>query len=220
MYPVTLALLFILWTVPALAEPKPETGDQETLYAVGLLMARQLSVFNLTSEEFDIVRQGLLDGVTGKTPFEKSEAFTGRIKDLAQSRRDARGKKSAQGATELLEKAMKEPGAVKTASGVVYLPRVEGKGPHPAATDKVTLHFRGTLVDGQEFDSTQHRGQPATLTLASGNKCWIEGIQMMKAGGSARLICPPNLAFGKSGSGIIPAEATVIFDIELIAIEK
>jgi FKBP-type peptidyl-prolyl cis-trans isomerase FkpA len=220
MYQATIALLIVLWAVPALAETKTMTGDQETLYAVGLVMARQLAVFSLSPEEFDIVKQGLQDGMTGKTPLEKSEAFSSKIKELAQLRRDAHGKKAAQGTKELLDKALKEKGAVQTASGLIYIPRVEGKGANPAVTDKVTLHYRGTLVDGQEFDNTKWRGQPTTLTLASGIKCWTEGIPMMKAGGKARLICPSNLAFGKSGTGLIPAEATVIYDVELIEAVK
>jgi FKBP-type peptidyl-prolyl cis-trans isomerase FkpA len=220
MYQATIALLIVLWAVPALAETKTMTGDQETLYAVGLVMARQLTVFSLSPEEFDIVKQGLQDGMTGKTPLEKSEAFSSKIKELAQLRRDAHGKKAAQGTKELLDKALKEKGAVQTASGLIYIPRVEGKGANPAVTDKVTLHYRGTLVDGQEFDNTKWRGQPTTLTLASGIKCWTEGIPMMKAGGKARLICPSNLAFGKSGTGLIPTEATVIYDVELIEAVK
>jgi FKBP-type peptidyl-prolyl cis-trans isomerase FkpA len=218
MYQLLILLILVLGAIPAHADSKTFTGDEETLYAVGLVMARQISVFNLTPAEFDIVKQGLTDGVTGKTPVEQSETFSSKIKVLAQSRRDAPRKDSAAGTKALLENALREKGAVKTASGLVYLPRLEGTGPHPSPKDLVTVHYRGTLVDGQEFDNSFRRGQPLTLPLGSGSKCWTEGIAMMRPGGKARLICPPELAFGKSGSGIVPTEATVVYDVEFVGV--
>jgi len=118
-----------------------------------------------------------------------------------------------------LEKAAKEKGAVKTASGMVYTSLAEGKGDSPKATDVVKVNYRGTLVDGREFDSSYKRGKPLEFKLNNVISCWVEGVQMMKPGGKARLVCPPNLAYGENGSGemILPG-ATLAFEVELLEI--
>lgn len=95
----------------------------------------------------------------------------------------------------------------------------EGKGPSPTAADTVKVHYRGTLLDGTEFDSSYSRGQPATFPLGRVIKCWTEGVQRIKVGGKAELICPPALAYGERGAGgMIPPNATLRFEVELIEI--
>lgn len=95
----------------------------------------------------------------------------------------------------------------------------EGKGPSPTAADTVKVHYRGTLMDGTEFDSSYSRGQPATFPLGRVIKCWTEGVQRIKVGGKAELVCPPALAYGERGAGgIIPPNATLRFEVELIEI--
>jgi FKBP-type peptidyl-prolyl cis-trans isomerase FkpA len=123
-------------------------------------------------------------------------------------------------ATEFVDKAAKEKGAVKTSSGLIYLSLKEGSGTGPAATDKVKVNYRGTLVDGKEFDSSYKRGQPVEFPLTGVIKCWAEGVQMMKPGGKARLVCPPEIGYGERGSGLIPANATLVFEIELFEVKK
>jgi FKBP-type peptidyl-prolyl cis-trans isomerase FkpA len=109
--------------------------------------------------------------------------------------------------------------AVTTDSGLVYREMVQGKGPSPAATDSVRVHYRGTFMDGKEFDSSYSRGQPTTFPLNRVIKCWTEGVQRMKVGGKARLTCPPAIAYGDRGAGAtIPPNTTLMFDIELLAI--
>jgi FKBP-type peptidyl-prolyl cis-trans isomerase FkpA len=114
-----------------------------------------------------------------------------------------------------------EVAAVTTASGLSYKSLLEGTGASPAATDTVKVHYRGTLPDGTEFDSSYKRGTPAEFPLNRVIKCWTEGVQRMKVGGKARLICPPSIAYGERSPGAgIPPNATLNFDIELIAISK
>jgi FKBP-type peptidyl-prolyl cis-trans isomerase FkpA len=110
--------------------------------------------------------------------------------------------------------------AVTTDSGLVYREMVPGKGASPVATDNVRVHYRGTFLDGKEFDSSYSRGQPAVFPLNRVIKCWTEGVQRMKVGGKARLTCPPSIAYGEKGTpgGPIPANATLMFDVELLAI--
>jgi FKBP-type peptidyl-prolyl cis-trans isomerase FkpA len=113
------------------------------------------------------------------------------------------------------------PAAVTTASGLVYQSLKEGSGASPKASDVVRVHYRGTLTDGKEFDSSYKRGQPAEFPLNGVIKCWTEGVQMMKPGGKARLTCPPAIAYGERGAGgVIPPNATLVFEVELIDIKR
>ena len=108
---------------------------------------------------------------------------------------------------------------VTTASGIVFESVLPGTGPSPKASDTVKVHYRGTFPDGREFDSSYSRGQPTSFPLNRVIPCWTEAVQMMKPGGKARITCPPKLAYGERGAGgVIPPNATLVFDIELISI--
>jgi FKBP-type peptidyl-prolyl cis-trans isomerase FkpA len=111
-------------------------------------------------------------------------------------------------------------GALTTPSGLVYRSLREGSGKSPGATDTVKVNYRGTFPDGREFDSSYARNEPATFPLDHVIKCWTEGVQRMKVGGKAQLVCPPQIAYGTRGAGgVIPPNATLNFEIELLAIE-
>jgi len=117
-----------------------------------------------------------------------------------------------------LDKAAAEPGAQKTASGLIYRELKPGTGASPKATDTVKVHYRGTLIDGKEFDSS-YDGQPLEFPLNRVIRAWTEGVQMMKVGGKAQLVCPANLAYGERGAPPdIPGGATLIFEVELLGI--
>lgn len=108
---------------------------------------------------------------------------------------------------------------VTTASGLVYQSLRDGQGESPQATDTVIVHYRGTFPDGKEFDSSIARGQPAEFPLNRVIPCWTEGVQRMKPGGKAKLICPPAIAYGSRGAGkVIPPDATLHFEVELIGV--
>jgi FKBP-type peptidyl-prolyl cis-trans isomerase FkpA len=109
----------------------------------------------------------------------------------------------------------------KTASGLIYRSLKDGTGASPVATDTVRVHYRGTLTNGTEFDSSYGRGQPAEFALNRVIKCWTEGVQKMKVGGKARLTCPPEIAYGSRGAGsAVPPNATLVFEVELLDIRK
>jgi len=114
------------------------------------------------------------------------------------------------------------PSPVTSSSGLVYQSLREGSGSPPAATDTVRVHYRGTLLDGKEFDSSYQRGEPAEFALNRVIKCWTEGVQMMKPGGKARLTCPPGIAYGErgAGNGVIPPNATLLFEVELLSVKR
>lgn len=117
--------------------------------------------------------------------------------------------------------AQPQPLAGETlASGVVITHVVQGGGPAPSAGDTVTVHYRGTLTNGTEFDSSYKRNEPATFALRRAIPCWTEGMQRMHTGGKARLFCPAHMAYGTRGiPGIIPPNSVLIFDVELLAIK-
>jgi FKBP-type peptidyl-prolyl cis-trans isomerase FkpA len=108
---------------------------------------------------------------------------------------------------------------VTTSSGLVFKLIKQGNGPSPSATDTVKVHYRGTFPDGKEFDSSYSRGTPAEFPLNRVIKCWTEGVQRLQVGGSARLTCPPAIAYGERGAGgVIPPNATLNFEVELLGI--
>ncbi|WP_243372130.1 FKBP-type peptidyl-prolyl cis-trans isomerase [Geotalea sp. SG265] len=220
MHRIFISILVTLIAVPVFAAEEPKTDEQKTFYAIGTIIARQLSVFDLAPAELEMIKQGLTDAATGKKPVVDEAAYTAKIQELAAARRNAQGEKLAAEAKQFVDAAAKEKGAVKTTSGLIYIPLKEGSGANPKATDKVKVNYRGTLVNGQEFDSSYKRGTPAEFPLNQVIPCWTQGVQMMKAGGKAKLICPPEIAYGKSGSGSIPPNATLVFEIELLDVVK
>jgi FKBP-type peptidyl-prolyl cis-trans isomerase FkpA len=118
-----------------------------------------------------------------------------------------------------LDKAAAEPGAQRTASGLVYRVITAGSGASPKATDTVKVNYRGTLTNGKEFDSSYARNEPAEFPLNRVIPCWTEGVQMMKVGGKSQLVCPASIAYGESGAPPdIPGGATLVFEIELLGI--
>jgi FKBP-type peptidyl-prolyl cis-trans isomerase FkpA len=122
-------------------------------------------------------------------------------------------------ATAVLAQAAAAPAPDKP-TGLIYQSLKDGSGASPAASDVVRVHYRGTFPDGKEFDSSYKRGEPTQFPLNRVIKCWTEGVQKMKVGGKAQLICPPQIAYGERGTpgGPIPPNATLHFEIELLGI--
>ncbi|BCS52347.1 FKBP-type peptidyl-prolyl cis-trans isomerase [Geobacter sp. SVR] len=221
MHRLIVTLLIALLATPVFAAEEPKTEEQKTLYAIGQLVARSMSVFQLSPNELEYVKQGLTDAVTGKKPVVEASAYTEKVQEMARTRRKAQGEKQAAAGKAYIEQAAKEKDAQKTASGLVYIPQKEGAGAGPTASDTVKVNYRGTLTDGKEFDSSYKRGMPAEFRLDGVIKCWTEGLQKMKPGGKAKLVCPSDLAYGENGAGelILPG-ATLVFDVELLDVKK
>jgi FKBP-type peptidyl-prolyl cis-trans isomerase FkpA len=163
------------------------------------------------------VKRAITDAAAGKPAFELS-AWGPKIQPLATSRAAAVAEKEKASSAIYLAKAAAEPGAFKTESGLVYRELKAGAGESPKATDTVKVHYRGTLVNGTEFDSSYKRNEPAQFALNGVIKCWTEGVQRIKVGGKSMLVCPSNLAYGDQGRPSIPGGATLIFEIELLEI--
>ena len=206
---------------PAAPAPIPvPTGAEaeKTVYAVGLMLWRNLERLDLTPAEIEIVKKAITDAHAGKAEV-KLEDYTPRIDALARDRMQKRTEAEKAESKAYLDKAATEPGAVKTESGLIYFETTAGTGPSPAAVDTVKVHYKGTLVDGTEFDSSYTRGQPAEFPLNGVIKCWTEGLQKMKAGGKAKLVCPSDIAYGDRGRPKIPGGAALIFEVELLEVK-
>jgi FKBP-type peptidyl-prolyl cis-trans isomerase len=213
--------LSLLMAVPAAAAgPELKTEDQKTMYALGLNIAQSLGVFALTPAELDLVVAGIRDGI-GKSPKVEIAQYTPLVNKLAQQRTLAAAEIEKKDSAVFLEKMAKEKGAEKTASGLVFIEVSAGTGATPKPTDRVKVHYKGTLRDGSVFDSSIERGQPASFPLNGVIACWTEGLQRMKVGGKAKLACPAAIAYGDRGAPpkIKPGSA-LLFEVELLAIEE
>ena len=208
-------------TVVAAAGPEPTTEEQKVLYALGIAVSQSLTTFNLSETELEMVKVGISDGVLHKTPKADLQVYGPRLQELQRTRMTAVAAEEKKAGQAFLAKAAAEQGATKTASGLIIKTLTPGKGASPKATDKVKVHYQGSLTDGTVFDSSIQRGEPVTFPLNGVIKCWTEGVQMMKVGEKSRLVCPAELAYGERGAPPrIKPGATLVFDIELLAIEQ
>jgi len=202
---------------PAAAAPALTTDEQKTIYAVGLAMSRQLDQLGLSEPELNIVKRALSDASIGK-PAVDIEVWGPKIDGLVQSRAGGMAAKEKAAGKAYADKAATQKGAVRSASGLVYRELTAGSGASPKATDKVKVHYRGTLLNGTEFDSSYKHNAPAEFPLNGVIPCWTEGVQKMKVGGKSALVCPADIAYGDGGRPGIPGGATLLFDVELLAI--
>jgi len=213
---LVLAVLAVPTSAPG-QEPKSE--DDKALYAIGYSLAERLGPFALSAAELEMVKAGLADGVLGRPRKADPRAYMERIQQLRTTRAAVVAAAEKKAGDAFLAKAAAAPGAKKTESGIVITTVTPGTGPSPKATDKVKVHYHGTLTDGSVFDSSVQRGQPATFPLNGVIKCWTEGVQQIKVGGKSRLVCPSELAYGERGAPPrIKPGATLIFDVELLEI--
>jgi FKBP-type peptidyl-prolyl cis-trans isomerase len=197
------------------------TDEQKTLYALGVALSRNLGQFALSDSDLAIVLVGITDGTTGKTPQVEMNTFGPKIQELAKTRAATIAAGEKKNGQAFLEKAAAEPGATKTASGAIVKEIKAGTGDSPKPTDKVKVHYTGTLTDGTVFDSSVQRGQPAEFPLNGVIKCWTEGVATMKVGGKSKIVCPSDIAYGDKGAPPqIKPGATLVFDVELLEIVK
>jgi FKBP-type peptidyl-prolyl cis-trans isomerase FkpA len=217
----SLAVILAGASAAAAAGPEPKTEEQKTLYAVGLLVSRSLVPFNFTEAELEFVKAGISDGVNGKGQKIDLQTYAPKVQELQKTRMTAAAAVEKKAGQAFLEKAATEKGATKTASGLIITTIKPGNGATPKETDKVKVHYTGTLIDGTVFDSSVQRNEPASFQLNQVIPCWKEGVQLMKVGGKAKLVCPSTIAYGDRGfPPKIKPGATLVFDVELLEILK
>ena len=193
------------------------TDTDKTIYALGLVMARNLAQFDLSPAELEILERAIADADAGKPAIQLVE-WGPKIQGLAKERQGRVAAQEKLTSQPYLAKAAAEPGAMKTASGLIYREVRPGTGKSPVATDTVKVNYRGTLTNGVEFDSSYKRNEPASFPLNHVIKCWTEGLQKMKVGGKSVLVCPAELAYGDQPPPGIPPGSTLIFEVELLEV--
>jgi len=213
------AACFLLSGTSALAAA-PKSEDDKTLYALGVILARDLGPLNLNAKEMEMVAAGLTDAALGKDSQVDLPTYGPKVQALAQARVAATASSEKEAAAAFVDKMAATEGAEKTASGLVYIVLEEGTGPSPTASDTVKVHYHGTLRDGTVFDSSVDRGEPVSFPLDGVIPCWTEGVQKMKVGGKSRLVCPASIAYGDRGAGSkVKPGAALNFEVELLEIE-
>lgn len=205
------------------AEEKLDLKDQKARvsYCIGLNIASNLKQQSLDLNPASLAA-GVRDGLPGGKPLltenEIQETLTAFKRDMMNQQMAKAEKNKKDGETFLAENK-KKPGVKTLSSGLQYKVVKDGKGKKPKATDTVTTHYRGTLIDGTEFDSSYKNNEPATFPVNGVIPGWTEALQLMDVGSKWQLFIPYQLAYGESGNGPIPPSSTLIFDIELIGIE-
>lgn len=220
MHKVSLTAALVLGTATiALAQPALETDEQKTLYALGIALGDNISQFDLTAAELAVVAAGMSDAALGNEFRVDMEVYGPQIQSLANARVASRSASEKAASAGFVDTMAGQSGAERSASGIVFIPVTAGTGASPTATDTVRVHYHGTLRDGTVFDSSVTRGEPISFPLNGVIPCWTEGVQKMRVGGKAKLVCPSNTAYGDVGQGPIPGGAALVFEIELLGIE-
>lgn len=190
-------------------------------YSLGLSIATNMKGQGFDTINIAVLSKAFNDVYKGATPLLNEQDANATIQAYMQKAQSEKGGKNVAEGKAFLEANKSKPGVVTLPSGLQYLILKEGNGPKPAATDKVTTHYHGTLIDGTVFDSSVDRGQPATFPVNGVIQGWIEALQLMPTGSKWRLFVPSNLAYGERGAGgSIGPNTTLIFDVELISIDK
>ncbi|PYN30665.1 MAG: peptidylprolyl isomerase [Candidatus Rokuibacteriota bacterium] len=220
-FALSVVLVLAAVAVSGAAGPELKTDDQKTLYALGLVISQNLAGFNLSPSDLESVLAGVSDGVLKKDYKVDVQTYAPKISQLQASRAGATAAVEKKAGQAFLDRAASEKGATRTASGLIITTLKPGTGPSPKATDKVKVHYHGTLTDGTVFDSSVQRGEPIVLPLNGVIRCWSEGVQLMKVGGKSKLVCPSEIAYGDQGRPpTIKPGATLVFEVELLEIAK
>ena len=210
----------------SMAAEKPalkDTKDKES-YSLGYQFGQSMKAQGIDLD-LEIYASGIRDAVNGATPQFTPEEMRNTVTELQKrlaaarqrERKEMADKNLADG-NAFLEENKKKEGVVSLPSGLQYTVLAEGSGKTPKATESVTVNYRGTLTNGTEFDSSFKRGQPATFEVGKVIRGWTEALQLMKEGAKWRIFIPPALAYGDRGTGPIPPNSTLIFDVELLSV--
>jgi FKBP-type peptidyl-prolyl cis-trans isomerase FklB len=218
--------LFLAGNVGAADAPKLTNQKDKVSYSIGMDIGSNLKRQSIEVDP-DILLRGVKDAMSGGetllTSEEARETLTALQKDLmekAQERRNQAAEKNKKEGEAFLAENKNKEGVVTLPSGLQYKIVKQGDGPSPKETDTVETNYRGTLIDGTEFDSSYKRGQAAVFPMKGVIRGWTEALQLMKVGGKWQLFVPPELAYGERGAGPIGPNATLIFDVELMSIKE
>jgi FKBP-type peptidyl-prolyl cis-trans isomerase len=232
--PLSFALAALVASSAVLAKgPELKTEEQKAAYIMGMRMGEEISRgFKQQGLEFDmnIVTAGILDAATGSEPKLSKEQIDATLESFGKKMQEKQkamaaaheeemkkaGEKNDKEGKAFLKANAKKDGVKTTKSGLQYKILTEGKGPKPKATDTVTVNYRGSFIDGKEFDSSYTRGEPATFAINQVIAGWTEILQLMPEGSKWEVYIPSELAYGPGGSGPIGPNSTLVFEVELL----
>jgi FKBP-type peptidyl-prolyl cis-trans isomerase FkpA len=218
---VILGLALAAATAGRAAAPAPAApqSDDNTLYELGVFLSSGLDGFTLSESEFAKVMAGMADGYHHRANVAAAMAYDPQWQALHVARVKALIEHEKSIGQVYLERAAKSAGAKTLPSGLVYISLAEGDGANPTYLDQVKINFKGRLVDGTVFDSSQGRGEPSLLRVGTVMPCLSEGLRLMKVGGRSHVVCSSALAYGDRGSQpTVRPGATLDYEIELLAI--
>lgn len=200
---------------------KLDTDIKKASYAIGQQIGGNLKQQNIDFDA-DALNQALKDAAAGKNEMSKEDmqAAMMKLQEMAMKKQQEQAEGNAKTGKEFLEKNKSAAGVKTTASGLQYIVEKEGTGASPKKEDVVKVHYKGTLTNGEQFDSSYDRGQPAEFPVGGVIPGWTEALQLMKVGGKAKLFIPPELAYGPSGRPGIPPNSVLVFEVELMDIVK
>jgi len=219
-------MMLVATTAIAAEKMELKSDKDKASYAIGMDMAGSLKK-NEIAVDPDILGKAIKDVMTDQKPLMTNEevktALTNLQKDMQekqQTKMKAQEEKNKKEGEAFLAENKKKEGVKTTASGLQYQVVKEGKGNSPKETDMVSVQYKGTLIDGTEFDSSYKRGEAATFPVNGVIKGWTEALQLMKEGDNWKLFIPSNLAYGETGTqgGPIGPNATLIFEVELVSV--
>ena len=214
-------------TAPVILMAQPQTMEQKAAYTIGSNFIQSMKTQGVELD-IDSVIQGIKDASSGaEMALSQDEmtqtltAFKAQLTKQQEQAKQAIADKNKELGDEFLAQNKSKEGVVTLKSGLQYKVINSGTGPSPKASDKVTTHYRGTLIDGTEFDSSYSRNKPSSFPVKGVIPGWVESLQLRHVGDKWKLFIPSDLAYGSRGAGgVIPPNTTLIFDIELISIEK
>lgn len=220
---VLAALNTIAQTKPAAKPAAAATSFKSNLdsasYGFGISMSQGMKASGLEGLNYDLLVKGLKDGFTGSAPSLTEPQVQEVIQKLFKEVTQKKYASAIKAGKDFLENNKKQPGVQTTASGLQYLVLTAGNGPKPTEADTVVAHYKGTLLDGRQFDSSYDRNEPLEIPVNRVIDGWTEGLTLMPVGSKYRFFIPYNLAYGESGQGEdIPPYSTLIFEVELLKI--
>lgn len=218
---LVIAAAGLMLTLTACNKPDLKSDKGQASYAIGQQIGKNLKAQNIEIDPKTLAAS-LADATAGKSEMteEQIQKAMMKLQEMAMKKQQEEGETNKKKSAEFLEKNKTAPGVKVTASGLQYSVIKEGDGPMPKKEDTVKCHYTGTLIDGTKFDSSVDRGQPAEFPVAGVIPGWTEALQMMKVGSKYKLVIPPELAYGPAGRPGIPANSTLIFEVELLEIVK
>ncbi len=213
--------LAMAFTAACTKKVKLDSDVKKASYAIGQQIGGNLKQQNIEFDA-DALSQALKDASVSKNEMSKEDmqAAMMKLQEMTMKKQTEQADKNSKTGKEFLEKNKTAAGVKVTASGLQYIVVKEGAGASPSKEDTVKVHYKGTLMNGEQFDSSYDRGQPAEFPVGGVIPGWTEALQLMKVGGKAKLFIAPELAYGPSGRPGIPPNSVLIFEVELVDIVK